>query len=577
MKRSTNLLFWGAIAAITAIALILTLFQPPSGIYAPPSEGITKEKWLEIAARSRNATMGQLFAIPHRNVLIEEPWLFEENISHFYKKDLERYLKEYGTNLDELKSRLGSKFADKGDIAEITVGKTIHRYPHDYDINIPLIFYGPKYIVRGRFERFVTHQHIVPTLAAATGGPMPAGARGEPLREIFTREARGRYPRAIVLISIDMGGDQYFWAHPDVTPNIDFIRSNGADFLNAQISHLDVETGPGHAAIGTGSYPANSDIYANYVWRNETQEATAIYSKEKESFDPADLKVASFADDFDRAMKNKPLIISYCFAARAAIGMAGHGSQTEGGDKDLVFWLANKTFNPTTNTEFYSEPPPEITSLNGVRNFIKAYPSGHWMGHGMMKSDGEFEKYNILSSPAQVKFDGDIMLSLLESQPVGKDNVTDLVFVTFKSTDYAGHEFGWESLEAREAFSETDNQIGRIKNWLEKNIPDEFILIITADHGAAPLPEFTNGLRVDIFKLRDEINKRFDPSGKGVLLFAAGNSYLFNEERMQKLNVTFDDIKEYLQNYTKDGKKVFEEVFLLPEIEAEQKRLLKRR
>ncbi|OGQ34229.1 MAG: hypothetical protein A3F16_07775 [Deltaproteobacteria bacterium RIFCSPHIGHO2_12_FULL_43_9] len=577
MKHSTKFFFWGAIVVIAAVALVLTLFQPPSGIYAPPADNITKDKWLEVVARSRSATAGQLFAIPNRNVLIEEPWLFEENISHFYKQDLERYLKEYGTTLDELKSRLGSRFIDKGDVVEVIVGKTIHRYPHDYDINIPLIFYGPGYIVRGKFEKFVTHQHIVPTLAAATGGPMPIGARGEPLREIFTKEARTRYPKAIVLISIDMGGDQYFWAHPDATPNIDFIRGNGADFLNAQVSHLDVETGPGHAAIGTGSYPANSDIYGNYVWREAEHEASAIYSKENDSSDPSDLKVSTFADVFDRALKNKPVVVSYCFAARAAIGMAGHGAQTEGGDKDLVLWLANKTFNPTTNQEYYAELTPEIVSLSAVRNFIKEYPSGHWMGHAMMQSDGEFNKYNILSSPAQVRFDGNLVLSLLDSQQIGKDNVTDLVFITFKATDYAGHEFGWESIEAKEAFRETDEQIGRIKNWLGKNSPDEFILIITADHGAAPLPEFTNGTRVDIYKFADEINKRFDPSGGRILLFAAGNSYLFDEEKMKKLNVTFEGIKEHFLQYTKDGKKIFDSVYLLPEIEAEQKRLLKRR
>lgn len=577
-KLKFNYLFWGAIVIVTTIALLLTIFQPPSPYFAPPTENITKEKWLEVVARSRSEGSGQLFAIPYPYILIEDDWMFEKNRSHFFKSDLERSLKEYGLNLDELKTKLGSKLIDKGNIVEIDVSKTIHRYPYEYDINIPLIFYGPGYVIKGKFEKFITQQHIVPTLAVATGGPMPIGARGEPLREIFTRESKNRFPKVIVLVSIDMGGDQYFWAHPDATPNIDYLRNNGADFINTQVSHLDVETAPGHAAIGTGAYPANSNIYANNIWNVSKQEVKNVYTldQDKNIVDPSDLKVPTFADDFDKAMKNKPIVISYSFAARASIGMAGHGSQTPGGDKDIVFWLSEESYTPTTNTQFYSELPEKITTLNSVRNFMKHYPSGHWMGHPVVNENGDYNKYYILSSPAQVKYDGDIILSTLESQQIGKDNVTDLVFVAFKSTDYAGHEFGWESIEARETFSETDNQIGRIKDWLEKNVPYEFILIITADHGAAPLSEFSNGARVNMNELMGDINKHFDPNEKRILLFPGGNWYMFDEGRLKELSITYDQVRDYFLNYTKDGKKIFDKVFILPEIEAEQKRLLKR-
>lgn len=575
-SKKLNLFFWGAVLFITAAALFLTLFQSPSKIFSPPTQPITKDNWLDMIARSRNEAAGQLYAIPFKKVLIEEDWIFEALPSHFSEKDLERYLKDYGSSFSQLKSRLGSKIKIKGDVVQIDIGKTIHRYPHEYDIDIPLIFYSPEYIIRGKFEKFVTQQHIAPTLAVAIAGPIPKAARGEPLREIFTEAIRKHQPKVVVVVVIDMGGDQYFYAHPDSTPNIDFIRNNGADFSNAQISHLDTETGPGHAAIGTGSYPANSAINGNYIWNFIKHKSHALYATEDDEFDPSDLKVPTFADEFDKAMKNKPIIISYCFVPRAAIGMAGHGTQSKGGDKDLVFWISNKTLKPETNTKYYAEIPKEISSLDALENFNKAYPSGQWFGHPAIGKNGKPEKYNILASPAQVKMDGDIVLSLLNSQGVGKDDVTDLVFVTFKSTDYAGHDFAWESLEAKETFKETDTQVGRIKKWLDENVPDNYILVITADHGAAPLSEFTDGLRVSAVTLTNDINSKFDPIEKRILLFPFGNSYLFDDERMKTLNVTYEQIKDFFLNYTKDGRRVFEAVYLLPEIEARQRELLRR-
>ena len=198
------------------------------------------------------------------------------------------------------------------------------------------------------------------------------------------------------------------------------------------------------------------------------------------------------------------------------------------------------------------------------------------MGHTPIKKDGSVDEYSIFGTPAQVRLDGDILLKLLDLNPVGKDDITDIVFVTFKPTDQVGHDFGWESLEAQRVFEETDKQVGRIKSWLDQHVPDHYVIAVTADHGAAPLPEFSGGMRVDINKLINDVNNHFDPEQKRILTFATGNQYLFDEKRMGELSLSFDQIKQFFLNYQKEGKPVFAQVFTLDEIQSAQKALLKR-
>lgn len=67
-----------------------------------------------------------------------------------------------------------------------TVGTT-HGSPYDYDTNVPLLFYGPPWILPGRIDNPVVVTDLVPTLAALMKVPVPAGVQGKPLPLELTR------------------------------------------------------------------------------------------------------------------------------------------------------------------------------------------------------------------------------------------------------------------------------------------------------------------------------------------------------------------------------------------------------
>jgi arylsulfatase A-like enzyme len=58
---------------------------------------------------------------------------------------------------------------------------TTHGSPYDYDTNVPLLFYGPTWILPGRIDKPVAVSDIAPTLARLLRVPAPAASEGRML------------------------------------------------------------------------------------------------------------------------------------------------------------------------------------------------------------------------------------------------------------------------------------------------------------------------------------------------------------------------------------------------------------
>ena len=58
-----------------------------------------------------------------------------------------------------------------------------------------------------------------------------------------------------------------------------------------------------------------------------------------------------------------------------------------------------------------------------------------------------------------------------------------------------------------------DAQLGRLVATLDELFPDDYVLIVTADHGQCPLPDAVGGVRLDPIQLGDHIESEF---GRGL-------------------------------------------------------------
>ena len=145
------------------------------------------------------------------------------------------------------------------------------------------------------------------------------------------------------------------------------------------------------------------------------------------------------------------------------------------------------------------------------------------------------------------RFEADTLLSMIEGESVGVDDVTDLVIVNFKTPDFVAHQYGPDSAELRETLAELDRQLTRLVDVLDKKTESRYVLAITADHGMPGEPP-AKSLRVysdDVIKL---VHDHFDPQGLLVQHYEPENSQIaIDMNRLAALNKTLADIARLLE------------------------------
>lgn len=451
-----------------------------------------------------------------------------------------------------------------GEQREIQHGGSSHGSVWDYDVEIPLAFYGPAFVPAGqRVDTPATQQDIVPTLAHLIGAVPPEGAlHGQVLQAAF--KAVQKKPRAVLTLVLDQGGWAYYRAHPKAHPFLDRLMQAGTLFTRARVTHLDSETSVGHVAIGTGAYPYQHGIVSNNFFLAPLGKRSSLLGPDRS---PIFINSPSLADTWDLQTDNRAIIFSYAYADRAAIGMAGHGAMYAGGDQDIVLYYDTVQGLPTTHLRYYHLPA--YLKNHSMQPYLQAQVDrdGRWLGHQV----NNFQ--DITKTPAQARFDADLFLKVLEQEPFGQDEVTDLLFLTFKASDACGHAFGMETVECGEVFAEQDKQAQRVIEALEKKVGRENILVVlTADHGGAPLAELSGGHRISANPLKAALNHALDRLDNGVSLvqdLTASQIYI-EENELRRNGKTWEDIRHFLLNYRIAGEPVFLDVLTREEILREQ-------
>src|SRR4029079_18463510 len=78
---------------------------------------------------------------------------------------------------------------------------------------------------------------------------------------------------------------------------------------------------------------------------------------------------------------------------------------------------------------------------------------------------------------------------------LGKSGTTDLLSVSFSTTDFVGHGYGPDSREIHDQLLRLDRTLGRFLDSLDKLMggPGRVIIAMTGDHGVTPYPELSQG------------------------------------------------------------------------------------
>jgi type I phosphodiesterase/nucleotide pyrophosphatase len=412
------------------------------------------------------------------------------------------------------------------------VVKFMHGSPWPHDTRIPLLFYGPRYVRAGVYVKAARQQDLMPTVAALLGLPIPATVTGRSLVEAV--QPGTDVPRVAVIAVLDGMRLDYFDRYRSVMPTLDRVRRTGAWFSNTSIDYLPTITGVGHTTVSTGTDPRYHGATGNSLFDR-------VAGKPQDTFagnSPRDLMVLNIADALNLYSGGRAVIVAQGSSVPAAVGLAGHGACLFGARPIFMASYSRLSGEWTSNDTCYRLPA--YVKRRQARELWESV-GGTWMGHPVADAD------LIRRTSIFARFETDALLSVIEAESVGADEVTDLVLVNLKTPDFVGHQYGPDSPETRETLAELDRQFTRLMEVLEKKTEGRYVVALTADHG---MPEEPKGKAVrvysdDVIKL---VHDHFDPQGMLVQHYEPENSQMaIDTNRLAALNRTLADIARFLE------------------------------
>jgi hypothetical protein len=421
--------------------------------------------------------------------------------------------------------------------------RTTHATPWSYHQRVPLVLYGPGYVPSGvRSERSVDLSDLAPTLAELLDFDFDA-PEGEPLPgALLPPGERTVPPRAVAVVAYDGGGWNVLEQWRDHWPVLRRLARDGITYTNATVGSSPSLTAPVHANLGTGGYPRDHGLPENTARRPDGEISELFYKRA----DPVLLRGPTVADAWDGANENRPWVGLLGFESWH-LGMMGKGARAPGGDHDVAILWEREEFDWRTNEEAYRLPaylpdPAELVPLLHELDAGDGRRDDRWLGNDLFG-----DTFILPGTPAFVELQAAALERLVHREPIGRDPLTDFLFVELKSTDYAGHIWNMLRPEVRDVLEAQDRVLGDLVSWLDQAVgPGRWVLAVTADHGQTPIPTTTGGLRIDRVRLEQDIEEYF-----GVDLVEAlhPTELYVDREELQGAGLTLEDVARYVGDY----------------------------
>lgn len=342
-------------------------------------------------------------------------------------------------------------------------------------------------------------------------------------------------PKLVIGIVVDQMRYDYLSRFYNKFENEGFKRliNDGFECKNHHFNYMPTYTGPGHASIFTGTTPNNHGIIGNnwfdkfndkmiYCASDETVETLGTQSP-YEKMSPHRMLTMSFADANRLHSQFKGKTIGVSLKDRGAILPAGHSA-------NRAYWFRGKEEGQWVSTTYYGPSLP-----NWVIDFNKKKPAEKYLktwntlkpiktytesGADLNTYERGFKGKNTATFPYDLKklsvensgFDiikespygnqlvTDFALAALKNESLGKDEHTDVLTISYSSTDYIGHNFGVNSVEIEDTYLRLDLELAKLLKALDKEVgKGEYTVFLTADHGAVHVPQFLKDHKIPAY------------------------------------------------------------------------------
>jgi len=340
----------------------------------------------------------------------------------------------------------------------------------------------------------------------ALGTAVPSGAQDRAATpaapQPAAQPAPAAKPRLILAISIDQFSADLFAQYREHFTGGFARLLSGAVYPQGFQSHAATETCPGHSTLLTGVHPARTGIIAN-TWY-DAKVGRVVYCAEDER-DPKSsagqpvvsnrhLKAPTLGDLMKRA---NPAALNVAVSAkdRAAVMMSGH-------DADAAYWWLGKGFTTyagrpvsaaataqnVVTDKLIDAGAPALPAPAWCQKVDRAVPVGGFSigTYRFPQVAGDYKTFN--RTPRVDAATGELAVRLVDEMGLGKDEVPDVLSVSFSATDYVGHAYGTEGVEMCIQMAQLDATLGTLFAALDARGID-YVAVLSADHGGIDAPE----------------------------------------------------------------------------------------
>ena len=420
--------------------------------------------------------------------------------------------------------------------------RTSHAVVWMYGQRVPIVVWSPTRIEPFDSDERVTLADLAPSTAGLMGFDEFEAPDGAVLPGLPSVAPPVR-PRVIVTFVIDGGGWNVLQRWPDAWPNLKRLMREGATFRNAIAGSFPAVTASTHATIGTGAFPRSHGITGHNVRRNGRPVKAW---GEAGHIDPSFLLAPTLADRWTQHTKDEAWVGELGYQVWH-VGMLGHGGRPRGQAPVGVFWdeQAGGVWAPH-HPERYRLPasvptPGRLDDL--TTEFTAPDPSEYdrWI-----KAAGK----TMCCFPPIVRLQGELIESTLDSEPVGDDEIPDLLYINFKAPDYAGHVYNMDDPRQAEVLAAVDAELGRLADSLLQRFgPGRSVLIVTADHGQCPPIDENGGVRIDPIQLGEDLEAEFGTSVFELLENVAPSEVYLSSKALADVGATVEDVAAFISDY----------------------------
>jgi hypothetical protein len=431
-----------------------------------------------------------------------------------------------------------------------------HVGPWPYVQDVPMLWYGPGYIrARGPVQRPVTLAGIAPTEAKLLHYDFHP-IDGSPMSEALVPGIASKPPpKLLVTLVWDAGGRDVLNTWPNEWPYLKSLIPQGTWYEHASVGSSPTSTAQDHATIGTGDFPDHHLLVAHRLRIGGT--ITTPWA-----LGPAYLDQPTLADLYDRAMGNKP-VVGTSATVNIHLGMMGHGSFFNGGDRDIAMTrsvtqgttLTDEGFkwNLPANIRRYYTLPPYLNDVPGFQHDVRTLDAKDGKVDQKWRTNDISQLLQGFDTPARIPYQERVIETMIAREGFGADATPDLLFLNFKEIDYISHIWSMNSPEMKDAVDYQDAALQHFVAYLNQVVgKGNWAMVLTADHGAAIAPAVSGGFQISAGSLAARINARFDHDGDTtpVVQLVQPTQIFMNTSELAQNGATLDDVARYITTLT---------------------------